>query len=203
MQVKKDEMRDAILSAGLQLFLEKGYKDTSIRSICKEAGTTLGNFYNYFDSKQALFETLVTTEYQGIVYFIHHHNDIPPTMLPWDTMDHQTLQELIKYTETLIPPMTDRCLLLLAHSEGTPFAGMKQQLIELIKEHYHEHMVQLSLTNIDEGFADLMAHQLIDAFIHILKTGYSDEEKRQLITQYLIFVFTGVMGVIGEYSIKR
>ena len=198
MQVKKDEMQEAILSAGLHLFLEKGYKQASIRMICKEAGTTLGNFYNYFESKGALFEALVKTEYQGIVYFINHHNDIPPTEVPWDRLDQQTMQGLIKHMEGLLPPMTDRFLLLLAYSEGTPYEGMRQQLIDMILAYQMEHMEGVGLDERDAGFADLLAHQLIDGFIHILKIGKDDEEKKYLVARYLLYMFYGVMGVINS-----
>ena len=40
-------------------FLEKGYKDASLRNIVKSVGMTTGAFYGYYKSKEDLFEALV------------------------------------------------------------------------------------------------------------------------------------------------
>ncbi len=76
MQVKKDEMKNAILKSGEKEFLENGYEKASIRKIVKQAGTTIGNFYNYFANKEALFEELVNEEYHEFINFIQHHNNV-------------------------------------------------------------------------------------------------------------------------------
>ena len=39
-----------ILEVGKREFLEKGFKDASLRSIVKEAGFTQGAFYGYYGS---------------------------------------------------------------------------------------------------------------------------------------------------------
>lgn len=45
---------------GKKEFMEKGFKDASLRNIVKRAGVTLGAFYGYYPAKDALFEALVT-----------------------------------------------------------------------------------------------------------------------------------------------
>jgi AcrR family transcriptional regulator len=49
----------AILRAGLGLFLSKGVQGASVEMIVAEADVARGTFYLYFDSKEALMETLV------------------------------------------------------------------------------------------------------------------------------------------------
>ena len=44
-------------------FLEKGYKDASLRNIVKSVGMTTGAFYGYYKSKEGLFEALVGEHY--------------------------------------------------------------------------------------------------------------------------------------------
>ena len=51
-----------ILEVGKREFLEKGFKDASLRSIVKEAGFTQGAFYGYYGSKEALFDALVSRQ---------------------------------------------------------------------------------------------------------------------------------------------
>jgi AcrR family transcriptional regulator len=56
-QVKKREMRQAILDGSYLLFRKQGYYQTTLRQIAREAGTSLANVYVYFASKyEIVFE---------------------------------------------------------------------------------------------------------------------------------------------------
>ncbi len=59
MRVKNDQTRELILRVAEAEFLEKGFLDSSLRSIAKQAGATTGTIYTYFSSKDDLFEHLV------------------------------------------------------------------------------------------------------------------------------------------------
>ena len=48
-----------LLDAAAAEFGEKGFHDTSVTSITARAGTALGSFYTYFDSKDEIFRELV------------------------------------------------------------------------------------------------------------------------------------------------
>ncbi|MFC6289981.1 TetR/AcrR family transcriptional regulator [Levilactobacillus angrenensis] len=54
-----------IFNAALRVMQERGYEKTTIREICKQANTSLGSFYTYFKSKdavlQAFYDEAVTT----------------------------------------------------------------------------------------------------------------------------------------------
>ena len=50
-QVKKPEIRNAILSAADTLFSERGYHNTTLAQIAAEAGVSTANLYVYFQSK--------------------------------------------------------------------------------------------------------------------------------------------------------
>ena len=44
--------QEKIIEAALYLAKNEGWKDTTIRRICKEAGVSIGSFYHHFKSKQ-------------------------------------------------------------------------------------------------------------------------------------------------------
>lgn len=50
-QVKKEEVREAILVAAFKLFSRKGYTDTTLTQIAAGAGVSTANVYVYFKSK--------------------------------------------------------------------------------------------------------------------------------------------------------
>ena len=48
-----------LLDAAAEEFGEKGFHEASISGITRRAGTALGSFYTYFESKEAVFQALV------------------------------------------------------------------------------------------------------------------------------------------------
>lgn len=57
-QIKKEEVRGAILSAAFALFRDQGYNDTSLPAIARAAGISTANVYVYFSSKLEILFTL-------------------------------------------------------------------------------------------------------------------------------------------------
>jgi TetR/AcrR family transcriptional regulator, repressor of fatR-cypB operon len=51
---KKEEKKETIMNAALQLFSSNGFYVTTIPDIAKRIGMSVGNFYNYFASKDIL-----------------------------------------------------------------------------------------------------------------------------------------------------
>lgn len=49
----------AIEEVALRLFIRQGFFGTSIRDIAREAGISVGNIYNYYPTKEALYISLV------------------------------------------------------------------------------------------------------------------------------------------------
>tara|TARA_A100000171_G_C2138255_1_gene152246 strand:+ start:3701 stop:4282 length:582 start_codon:yes stop_codon:yes gene_type:complete len=53
-QIKKNDMREAILVSAFDLFSRKGYTATTMADIARQAEMNVGTLYVYFDSKMAL-----------------------------------------------------------------------------------------------------------------------------------------------------
>lgn len=58
-QRPKEEMRDAIVRAAAQAFAELGFERAALAAIASQAGTSVGNLYKYFASKEELFAAAV------------------------------------------------------------------------------------------------------------------------------------------------
>lgn len=65
--MRKDglETKRKILNVCVRLFLEQGYKETSITQITENAGVTRGSFQNLFRTKDAVLLELVETMFSG------------------------------------------------------------------------------------------------------------------------------------------
>ena len=53
-QLKRGEGRAKLLDAALMVIREKGYTDTTVDDLCREAGVTKGAFFHHFKSKEDL-----------------------------------------------------------------------------------------------------------------------------------------------------
>ena len=62
---QKEERRNQILEAGLNLFIKRGYSGTKISDIATACGMSVGLLFHYFASKQALFEQLIKVGMYG------------------------------------------------------------------------------------------------------------------------------------------
>jgi TetR/AcrR family transcriptional regulator len=55
----RERSRSRLLRAGIALFAEKGYADTSVREIVARAGVTKPVLYYYFDNKEGIFRAIL------------------------------------------------------------------------------------------------------------------------------------------------
>ncbi|MFX1386456.1 MAG: TetR/AcrR family transcriptional regulator [Promethearchaeota archaeon] len=56
----KKEKRNLFIISALSVFEEKGFNNTRIKDITNKANTSVGNFYNYFNSKEEVIEVLIS-----------------------------------------------------------------------------------------------------------------------------------------------
>ena len=65
---RREDRRDRLLGAGLELFGTAGYAATSIEGICATAGVTARHFYEHFTSREALLRAV----YDGVIAETQH-----------------------------------------------------------------------------------------------------------------------------------
>lgn len=61
-----EERRGRIEDAARDLFIKQGFHATSMRDIARGAGTSLGNLYNYFPTKEDILESIIG-RYQKVI----------------------------------------------------------------------------------------------------------------------------------------
>ena len=59
--------------AAMEIIVEYGYRGTSIGSIAKKAGVSMGYLYRYYSSKEMLLEDLINTNVEEIKNDITKH----------------------------------------------------------------------------------------------------------------------------------
>lgn len=77
----KEEKTELILNAAAKAFAEKGYGNTKIGDIAKEAGVSHGLVYQYFTSKEEIFKILIVRSLEITKNTTEHNLSIPGTPL--------------------------------------------------------------------------------------------------------------------------
>ena len=73
------DSKEKIVQVAFNLFLQKGYRDVSLREIVDEVGLTKGAFYHYFKGKEQLFTQVVDHYFLGLSDYIY--DQLPKTHL--------------------------------------------------------------------------------------------------------------------------
>ena len=92
MQQRSIDSRNKLLVSAKELFSKKGFYNTNTKEISKNAGISIGNFYNLFESKYDIYFSLVQ-EYTTFVY-----NNISSTLSKMQSQNPTELKkELYSY----------------------------------------------------------------------------------------------------------
>lgn len=197
MQIKKEEVKNALIEEAKKQFLEYGFEKVSLRKVVKGAGTTLGNFYNYFDSKEALFSSVVEEAYSMMIYVINNHQNWERNDELWKIQDVSIWRrELLKLLIPVIPKFTSAFVILIEGSKGTKFEHAKYDLVRVLSEHFVEHIDNFNQNYGSSEIADVLSEQLIFGILQIVKKFDKEETRTKLITEQILFYAIGTMGIL-------
>ena len=130
-----------IMAEGKKEFLEKGFKDASLRNIVKRAGVTTGAFYGYYPDKGALFDALVKPVADGILEMFTEMeadflgglgNSVENGSY---RMDGFSIRCFIEY----IYDHYEAFKLLVTRADGTAYADFKDMLVELDVDSFYRY----------------------------------------------------------------
>jgi AcrR family transcriptional regulator len=121
----KRYVREAIVAGAGALFAEVGYEATTMAAVASRAGTSIGNVYKYFESKEQLFDAVVPAEFARAlkrmtrqrIEALGASRDVRE--LAPDARYHVLAGELLDYCLL----HRERVVILLGRPEGTPFAS--------------------------------------------------------------------------------
>lgn len=81
----REAVRTAILTAAQKRFGEQGYRATKMAQIARDAGVAAGTLYNYFASKEAVFDEIVRIE--GEAGFAQIEADLRAAPSPFEALE--------------------------------------------------------------------------------------------------------------------
>ncbi len=97
---QREERRRQILECGLDMIVSRGFEATKIRDIADRLQISVGLFFNYFESKEKLYEELVKMGISGPASVLKlNTGDIEPIPL-FEKMTQEIFESLRTYSIT-------------------------------------------------------------------------------------------------------
>ena len=192
-----------ILEVGKREFLEKGFKDASLRAIVKEAGFTKGAFYGYYNSKEALFDALVAPAADELIAQFKQAQQAHYELVTEDKAEQS--QDLstsyLNYFINYIYDHFDAFKLVICCSEGTRYASYVHDLVELEVDQTEDYYQQLRQLGKVEGVVNHDLHHMITSayFTAVFETVVHDMSREQAIgyvNELAVFFNCGWSGLL-------
>lgn len=158
---------EAVLECAKREFLQKGYKDASLRTIAQEAGTSTGSIYTRFHDKEGLFSAVVSPAADGLMeLFLRIQEN-------FHQFDEETQRaEMGQYTSLHQMKMLDYIYdhfeefqILLDGAGGTRFSSFVDQLVNIEVDYTYKYMEVIGCESVKSGL-------VTEEFIHIVVTAY-------------------------------
>ncbi len=184
--------KDRIINSAKVLFAEKGFSATGLREIAQRADVSLGNIYNYFKSKEEIFNAIFDA--QEITGFLAESFEEIVDNFPFN------IERAILSVKRVVDDNID--LYRLAFIDLIEFGGrytnrMLEYIINFGKSFFQEKLTQQALDgklkNLDyDFFTNFFMFSMITFFsisniLPVLKVNnYSDEELSDMIAQVVL-----------------
>ena len=186
-------------------FLEKGYKDASLRNIVKSVNMTTGAFYGYYKSKEELFEALVGKHYEYILTCFKKAQqdfaELPHEQQPEVMGDISgiCMFDMLHYAYAHL----EECKLILCCSEGTKFSGLIDEMVEIETEATHSYQKVLQelgrpFPKIDPALEHILITGMFHTFFELVIHEMPLDDAENYVKEMRAFYTAGWMKIMGQ-----
>ena len=186
-------------------FLEKGYKDASLRNIVKSVGMTTGAFYGYYKSKEDLFEALVGRHYEYIINRFKEAQqefaNLPRHRQPevMSEVSGLCMYGMLRYAYAHL----EECKLILCCSEGTKFSGLIDEMVEIEVEATHSYQKVLQelgrpSPKIDPTLEHILITGMFHTFFELVIHEMPLNNAENYVKEMRAFYTAGWMKIMGQ-----
>ena len=163
-KMSKEEVTAKIVGCAKDNFLHNGYHETSLKTICKQAGVTTGALYHRFLGKDALYRAVVEPATKKLLEILNNR----PTNAVSSIMPEQGLILVYLYWDVFRIVVRCRC---------TSYYNEFYSAIE--KSVYHR-LLKLN-NNYTEGVCRLLSKAYLASFFEIILCDYDFETAKKCI----------------------
>ena len=197
MQIKKNQIKSRILKMARLEFYEKDFFHATMRSIAMKSSITTSNIYNYFNSKEELFEEIVRptlSRITGILVELEQMDHSKNTNM----FDFSYLKKQFDGVIHFIDEHRDDLQLILFKSSGSDIQNLKENFINRYTEIIVNQLGHQKNKRAESGMeiSRFFVHNLCSLYMNIVTEiimhNISFEKLKEYSREFLTFVFHGV-----------
>ena len=195
MQTLKEEVKNKIVEAAVMEFSRYGYEKASMRTIAKAAGISVSNTYNYYQSKEELFVTIIEPVFNRLKDILKQ--SFQQSMRGGLGNNLQSfIDGIVKSLIQLEARQRQLVIILIEKSAGTMYEKSREEIVSLLKMHLAEAARKPGdTTRIAEEqsyILNIIANNYIDGLFRILKDYRSKEWAEQNLRTLLTYHLNGI-----------
>ena len=172
----KEKTRRAILQAAVELMIEKGYKNTSMREIAERAGVSNPTIYNYFATKERLIGAYIEQKHLESIEMLQEIEDFHTYTL------REQLQALLESELELY--LEDREFMLQIADVAFHESGFKLEILYETRTLFTQAVTEILDAAIEQGsvakppFASYLPQLFWDYFVVVVAYWVKDDSPR-------------------------
>lgn len=190
MQVKKEELKNDIIEAAKNEFLNKGYEGASMRQIADKAHTTLGNLYNYFTNKEELLGVVLSPSIKSLNKLVEVHLNEEIKVHSLEEVDEALKQFGNFFDESDFRYFMDERIIILFDLKSTRYKEKRDWFLIKFKQHMAWH---LNIDDFDSPYIDIITNMFIDCIRHVLDKHQNLEMQKEEFLKVFKMLCTGIV----------
>ncbi|MBW9276482.1 TetR/AcrR family transcriptional regulator [Bacteroides fragilis] len=196
MQTLKSDIRNRILSAAKEQFVQRGYLKTSMREIADAVDVGVGNLYNYFENKDELFCVILRPVSDALERMLQEHHGAKGADIMLICSEEYLKSAVDEYI-SLINKHGELMKILLFHSQGSSLEKFREDYTnrstEIVKTWFAE--MKEKHPEINVVVSDFMIHLqavwMFTLFEEMLKHAIDSKEMEYIVHEYILFEIQG------------
>lgn len=174
MQTKKEEIKQTILACAKDEFMNRGYEDSSMRTIAKKANTSLGNIYHYFPNKKAILDELIRPTVQEVCGFIREHAKLDVSFLDMEQINE--ILEHVNFEEPQMKALLSKEFVIFMETSEPEYVAVREETTQIFRQHIAQHM---HFGDENNHFVIIVTKMLIECVIHMVRCNDCIHDKTQ------------------------
>ena len=186
MQVLKEEVRERILAAAVQVFYEKDFRSAKMQDIARLADVSASLLYSYFENKEKLFGAVVSS----VPFDFDHVAHEEESLLEGTPSERY----LIAAEGPLLGMLAHHKLLviLVDKSQGTVYEHAKDDFVESIERHIRYMVNERAPLRYPNLLAHVLASNFVESLMEVARHYSNEDEARDMLALIAQCYYEGV-----------
>ena len=186
MQVLKEEVRERILAAAVQVFYEKDFRSAKLQDIARLADVSASLLYSYFKNKEKLFEGVVSSASFDFNRIAREEESIIANTPSerYQIAAEGPLLNMLAHHKLLV--------ILIDKSQGTAYEHAKDDFVESIERHIRYMVNERAVLRYPDLLVHVLASNFVESLMEVARHYSSENEARDMLALIAQCYYEGV-----------